>query len=353
MTKDLPQTSAPGEVLLFHSADGGTRVQVRLEDGTVWLTQRLMAELFQTSVPNINQHLAAIYEEGELAPEATIKSYLIVRLEGERQVRRAVEHYSLPAILAVGYRVRSPQGTHFRQWATARLTEYLVKGFVMDDERLKGGVSGGVDYFDELLERIRDIRASERRFYQKITDIYARCSVDYDARAETTKRFYATVQNKLHWAIHGHTAAELIHRRADRTQPNMGLTTWKQAPSGPIRQDDVSVAKNYLNADELRELNRVVTMYLDYAEDQARRRRPMRMEDWIGKLDSFLDFNERNVLSHAGTISHALALEHAEGEFEIYRAEQRRREALEPSSDFDHVVAQARTLARPKPTPES
>jgi len=356
MAQEIDADPKPsGEVLLYQGGDGSARMQVRLQEGTVWLTQRLMAELYGKDVRTVNEHLQNIYEEGEIIPEATIRKFRIVQIEGQREVRRLVEHYSLPAILAVGYRVRSPQGTHFRQWATTRLTEYLVKGFVMDDARLKEGVSGGVDYFDELLERIRDIRASERRFYQKISDIYARCSVDYDARAETTKRFYATVQNKLHWAIHwaihGHTAAELIHRRADHTRPNMGLTTWKQAPSGPIRQDDVSVAKNYLNTDELRELNRVVTMYLDYAEDQARRRHPMRMEDWLGKLDSFLDFNERNVLSHAGTISHALALEHAEGEFASYRAEQRQREAIEPSSDFDHAVAQAQALIRSKPDP--
>ncbi len=349
---DLTAKHGPGEFLIFHAVDGGARVQVRLEDGTVWLTQKLMAELFQTSISNITQHLISIYEDGELAPEATIKSYLLVRLEGSREVRRAIDHYSLPAILAVGYRVRSPQGTHFRQWATARLEEYLIKGFVMDDERLKAGTSGD-DYFDELLERIRDIRASERRFYQKITDIYAKCSVDYDARAETTQRFYATVQNKLHWAIHGHTAAELIQQRADRNLPNMGLTTWKRAPSGPIRRDDVTVAKNYLNADELRELNRVVTMYLDYAEDQARRRHPMNMEDWVRKLDSFLDFNERNVLSHAGTVTHALAVELAEGELAGFKAAQRQREALEPSSDFDRALAEVEALARSKPTRSS
>lgn len=239
-TSDPPPA---GELLIYQRDDGTAHMQVRLQDGTVWLTQRLMSDLYGKDVRTINEHLQNVYEDGEITPEATIRKFRIVQIEGEREVRRVVEYYSLPAILAVGYRVRSLRGTHFRQWATARLNEYLVKGFVMDDERLKTGVSGGVDYFDELLKRIRDIRASERRFYQKITDIYARCSIDYDKDAETTRRFYATVQNKLHWAIHGHTAAELIRQRADRNHPTMGLTTWKQAPSGPIRQDDVSVGQ--------------------------------------------------------------------------------------------------------------
>lgn len=335
-----------GEFLVYVGNDGAARIHVRLSEGTVWLTQKLMAELFGKDVRTIHEHLKNIYEEGELAAEATIRKFRIVQTEGNRSVSRLVDHYSLPAIIAVGYRVRSNQGTRFRQWATARLNEYLVKGFVLDDERMKSGSNLGEDYFDELLERIRDIRASERRFYQKITDIYAQCSIDYDSRAEISHTFYATVQNKLHWAIHGRTAAELIHERADAGKPNMGLSSWKNSPEGPIRKNDVGIAKNYLTEEELRELNRVVTMYLDYAEDQARLRRAMTMADWIAKLDSFLQFNERNILTHAGTISHELALSHARGEFARYQEQRRKLESNQPSSDFDHVVEAAKQLAR-------
>jgi hypothetical protein len=341
-SKDL--APAAGEFLVYAGDDGSARVHVHIAEGTVWLSQRLMAELYGKDIRTINDHLQAIYDEGEVDPGATIRKYRIVQTEGNRSVSRLVDHYSLPAILAVGYRVRSAQGTRFRQWATARLDEYLVKGFVLDDERLKSTAHLGEDYFDQLLWRIRDIRSSERRFYQKITDIYARCSVDYDPNADITRTFYATVQNKLHWAIHGRTAAELIHERADATKPHMGLTTWKSSPRGPIRKTDVTVAKNYLSADELHELNRIVTMYLDYAEDQARRRHPMTMADWIAKLDGFLGFNERNILTNAGKISHELALGHAERELERFEAERRRIEATEPTSDFDRAVEQAERL---------
>lgn len=262
----------PGGQLLIYR-DGDTRLQVRLEGRTVWLAQRLIAELFQVSVPTVNEHLAGIYGDGELEREATIRSFRIVQREGRRDVTRSVEHYNLEAILAVGYRIRSARGTAFRQWATARLSELLVKGFTLDDERIKEGRTLGADYFDELLERIRDIRASERLFYQKITDIYA-TSIDYAPAHPISQTFFATVQNKLHWAIHGHTAAEIIQQRADASKPHMGLTTWKNAPHGPIRRADVTVAKNYLSEEEIRELNRIVSMYLDYAEDQARRKRP-------------------------------------------------------------------------------
>jgi hypothetical protein len=248
-----------GEMILFQSTDGHTKVQVRFEDKNVWLSQKAMAELYQVSVPSVNEHLTHIYEEGELHPEATNRKFRIVQTEGKREVTRTVDHFNLEAILAVGYRVRSPRGTQFRQWATAQLQELLVKGFVMDDERLKEGKSIGQDYFDELILRIRDIRASERRFYQKITDIYA-TSIDYDGRAEITQEFYATVQNKLHWATHGKTAAEVIKFRADASKKNMGLTTWKNSPDGPIRKSDVTIAKNYLNEEELQALNRVVTI---------------------------------------------------------------------------------------------
>jgi len=330
-----------GQILIYE--DGATRLQVRLEGETVWLSQRLIAELFQVSVKTVNEHLVNIYDETELDAAATIRSFRIVRREGARDVSRSIEHYSLEAILAVGYRVRSPRGTAFRQWATARLGELLIKGFTLDDERLKEGRTLGAGYFDELLERIRDIRASERLFYQKITDIYA-TSIDYDPAHPVSQTFFATVQNKLHWAIHGHTAAEILVERADASRPHMGLTTWKNAPGGPIRRADVTVAKNYLDEDEIRELNRVVTMYLDFAEDQARRKRPMHMAEWIERLDAFLQFNERNVLSHAGRVSHELAAQHAYAEFEKNEAERRRLESARPTSDFDRAVEEVKRL---------
>ncbi len=328
-----------GEIILFQSIDGHTKIQVRFEEKSVWLSQKNIAELYQVSVPSVNEHLTHIFEEGELAPEATIRKFRIVQIEGKREVARVVDHYNLEAIIAVGYRVRSSRGTQFRQWATAQLQELLVKGFVMDDDRLKDGKSIGHDYFDELLLRIRDIRASERRFYQKITDIYA-TSIDYDGRAEVTQEFYATVQNKLHWATHGQTAAEVVKARADASKKNMGLTTWKNSPEGVIRKQDVSVAKNYLNEEEIAALNRIVTMYLDYAEEQALSRKPMHMADWIKKLDGFLQFNEKNILNHAGKISHQMALDHAESEFEKFDNERRRIEATVPTSDFDKLAKQ-------------
>lgn len=351
MGNELVPTPPEGQLLIYR--DGGLQVQVRADGQTVWLTQAAMAELYQTTPQNITIHLKSIYADGELVEEATCKEYLQVRQEGARLVQRALKHYNLDAILAVGYRVRSARGTQFRQWATSRLSELLVKGFTMDDERLKEGRTLGDSYFDELLERIRDIRASERLFYQKITDIYA-TSIDYDPRSDAARDFYATVQNKLHWAIHGNTAAELIRERADAGKPNVGLTTWKNAPHGPVRKTDVTVAKNYLSEDELSELNRVVTMYLDYAEDQAARRRPMHMADWAKRLDAFLAFNERNILTHAGTVSHELAEAHARREFDRYKGEQRRLAATTPTSDFDHAVEDVKRLGKtpsPKPTP--
>ena len=330
-----------GQVLIYQ--DGATHLQVRLEGRTVWLSQRLIAELFQVSVPTVNEHLAGIYADNEVDRRATIRSFRIVQVEGGRQVSRAIDHYSLDAILAVGYRVRSARGTAFRQWATARLSELLVKGFTLDDERLKEGRSLGTDYFDELLERIRAIRASERMFYQKITDIYA-TSIDYDPAHPLSQTFFATVQNKLHFAIHGRTAAEAVLGRADAVKPNMGLTTWKNAPHGPIRKADVTVAKNYLSQPEIAELNRVVTMYLDFAEDQARRKKTMHMAEWVQRLDAFLQFNERNVLTHAGAVSHQLAEVHAHAQFDRYDAERRRLEAAQPSSDFDRAIADVKRL---------
>jgi hypothetical protein len=349
MVNDLAPIPPQGQLLIYQ--DGALKVQVRIDGQTVWLTQRLIAELYQVTVPTINEHLKGIYDEGELDPRPTVRKFRIVQTEGTRRVSREMDHYNLDVILAVGYRVRSSRGTAFRQWATARLSELLVKGFTLDDDRLKEGRTLGEAYFDELLERIRDIRASERMFYQKITDIYA-TSIDYDPRADITQTFYAAVQNKLHWAIHGQTAAEIIHRRADASRPHMGLATWKNAPAGPIRKADVTIAKNYLTEEEIRELNRVVTMYLDYAEDQARRKKPMHMADWIARLDAFLQFNERNILTHAGTVSHQLAEEHAHGQFARYEEQRRQLEAARPTSDFDKAVDQVKRLEQTKPHPK-
>jgi len=351
MPGDEPRRGSPspesGQILIYH--DGSTRLQVRLEGRTVWLSQRLIAELYQVSVKTVNEHLVNIYAEGELDREATIRSFRRVRREGSRDVARFIDHYNLDAILAVGYRVRSARGTAFRQWATARLSELLVKGFTLDDERLKEGRTLGADYFDELLERIRDIRASERMFYQKITDIYA-TSIDYDPTHPISQTFFATVQSKLHWAIHGQTAAEVVRDRADGSKPNMGLTTWKNAPHGQIRKADVAVAKNYLTQEEISELNRIVSMYLDFAEDQARRRKTMHMAEWVERLDAFLQFNERNILTHAGSVSHQIAEQHAHRGFARHEEARRLREAAEPVSDFDRVVEDVKRLeSAPEP----
>lgn len=320
-----------GELILYTTEDGTASIRLRAEGGTVWLSQLEMAELFQTSVPNINIHIKNILEEGELPAEATIKEDLIVRQEGGRQVRRPVKFYNLDMILAVGYRVRSLRGTQFRQWATTHLREYLVKGFVMDDERLKE--PGGWDYFDELLERIRDIRASEKRFYQKVRDIYA-TAVDYDPKSEAAQLFFKKVQNKMLWAVTGHTAAELISDRANPALPNMGLTSFK---GSRVRQGDVTIAKNYLQAAEIDELNRIVVMYLDYAEDMARRRKTMTMREWEDKLDAFLQFNERDVLTHAGKISAQVAERLALERYAEFDA--RRREAERLAADAEDVRA--------------
>lgn len=294
---DRPPAS---EIVLYQTEDGQTRIQCRFEDGSIWLPQRLIAELFQVTVPTVNEHLSGIYADGELPREATIRNFRIVRLEGPREVAREVEHYGLPAILAVGMRVRSPRGTQFRQWALARLHEFLVKGFVMDDDRLASPPGPGVpDYFDELLERIRDIRASERRMYLRVRDILA-LAADYAPAEPVTQAAFQTIQNKLHFAATGQTAPELIAARADAAKPNMGLTNWKGAV---VRKGDVTVAKNYLAEPEITELNRIVVMFLDYAEDQARRRRQVFLADWEAKLDDFLRFNERAVLPNAGTVS--------------------------------------------------
>jgi len=337
----LPQSS----ILLYQTEDGRTRIQCRFEDDTIWLTQVLLAELFQKDVRTINEHLANIFEEGELSREATIRKFRIVRSEGARQITREIEHYNLPVILAVGYRVRSHRGTQFRQWATARLNEYLVKGFAMDDERLKNPPGPGQrDYFDELLERIRDIRSSERRFYQKVLDIYA-TSVDYQPNVELSQQFFATVQNKMHWATHGRTAAEVIYQRVDATKPFMGLTTTR--PGGIIRKDDVLVAKNYLTENELHALNRIVSAYLEFAELQALNRRAMTMRDWITKLDEFLRLSGRELLGHAGKISSESAKAKAEQEYDRYRAivdAQPRR----VDRDFEQAAKQIQKMPRPR-----
>jgi len=335
---NLPIPMPPGGQVLIYR-DGSLNLQVRLDGQTVWLTQGAMAELFQTTKQNISLHVRNILDEGELRPDSVVKEYLTTAADG-KQYRTL--HYNLDLILAVGYRVRSPRGTQFRQWATAQLRELLVKGFVLDDERIKAGRTIGQDYFDELLARIRDIRASERLFYQKITDIYA-TSIDYDPSAEMTQWFFQTVQNKMHWAAHGHTAAEIIRQRADAARPHMGLTTWKNAPAGPVRKADVTIAKNYLGRDEIEALILIVSAYLDFAELQARAHRPMHMQDWIVKLDDFLRLSERDILTHAGKISHELAEEHAHAEFAKYD-EQRHRLEDRQATDADNLVGEAKRV---------
>ena len=319
MTSDKttgPPAPGPGggtELLLYQTEDGQTRIEVRLVGETLWLTQNQMAELFQVDKSGISRHLDNIYETGELSREATVARYATVQQEGNRQVSRDLECYNLDAIISVGYRVNSLRGTQFRIWATQRLREYLVKGFVLDDDRLKA--AGGGNYFEELLQRIRDIRASEKVFWRKVLDIYA-TSIDYDPRAEISQEFFKVVQNKMHWASHGHTAAEIISQRAGADQPHMGLTSW--AGDRP-RRGDVSIAKNYLTAGEMDVLNRMVTTYLELAELQALNRKPMYMRDWVGRLDDFLKMTGREILSHAGTISHEDALAKAQAEYEKYR----------------------------------
>jgi len=319
------------QVILYQSEDGRTKLDVRLEGQTVWLSQKQLTELFGKAKGTISEHIKHIFEDGELESEATVRLFRTVQIEGEREVTREVECYNLDMVLALGFRVRSPMAMRFRQWAADKLKEYIVKGFVLDDERLKNPQAGN-DYFEELSRRIQDIRTSERRFYQKITDIYA-TSIDYDKDAALTQTFFATVQNKVHYAIHGQTAAEVITSRADRTQPNMGLTNWEGAR---IRKPDVSIAKNYLSEPELRALGNLVEQYLIFAQSQAERRIPMTMQDWITKLEGFLRLNDREVLTNAGKVSADLAKEHAEREFTEYR----RVEDHTLVSDFDRAIQQ-------------
>jgi hypothetical protein len=322
------------EILLYTAPEGKTHIEVFYEEESFWLSQKKMAELFGVEVPTINYHLKEIFKTNELEENSTIRKFRIVQKEGSREVSRELDFYNLDAIIAVGYRVNSIEATRFRIWATKTLREFIIKGFVLDDERLKQGKNFGKDYFDELLERIREIRASERRFYQKITDIFAQCSMDYDAQSEITHTFYKTVQNKLHWAITGHTAAEIIAERAQAGKPNMGLTTWKNAPKGKILKTDVGIAKNYLDEKEMDELNRIVSMYLDYAENQAKRKIPMVMKDWAERLDGFLQFNEYAILKDAGRISADIARKLAEEQFTQYRIVQDHHY----ESDFDEAM---------------
>lgn len=331
-----------GEILLYQTEDGGTRLDCRFDDGTIWLTQAQIAELFQTTPQNVTLHLKAIFEEGELQEEATCKEYLQVRQEGIREVSRQLRHYRLEAILAVGFRVRSLRGTQFRQWAIARLEEYLRKGFTMDDERLKNPPGPGVpDYFDELLQRIRDIRASEKRLYLQVRNILA-LATDYDPSDAEAQTFFQIIQNKLHFAATGKTAPELIADRADASKPNMGLTTWK---GGVVRKTDITIAKNYLQQDEIDKLNRIVVMFLDYAEDQARRRKQVFLNNWKEKLDQFLEFNERKVLPGAGRISREKADAIAAAQYN--RFEERRREDLEEEA-LKQLTETAKKLPAPK-----
>ncbi len=320
-------------ILIYRNEDGEVKIDVKLENETLWMTQKAIAELFQTTTQNITIHIKNIYNENELDEAATCKEYLQVQNEGKRKVKRKVIYYNLKIIIAIGYRTKSQNSTHFRRWATERLEEYFVKGFIMDDERLKEGKNIGEDYFEELLDRIRDIRASEKRLYKKITDIYA-LSSDYEPKSESARSFFATVQNKLHFAITGYTAAEIINQRVDAAKENMGLTTWKNST---IRQKDVIVAKNYLDETEIKELNKIVTMYLDYAEEQAKRKIIMHMKDWEDKLNKFLEFNDREILEGKGSITKEIAHDLAKKEYKKYNQEKLKND-LNKKDDFDRFV---------------
>ena len=329
--------SSAAEYLTFVAATGDSTesMEMRYEDENIWLTQKMMSALYDVDVRTINEHIQKIYEDGELTEEATIRNFRIVQTEGSRQVSRQVKHYNLQMIIAVGFKVNNDRAVQFRKWANTIVKDYTIQGWAMDSDRLKNG--GSVltkEYFDHLLEQIREIRMSERKFYQKITDIYA-TALDYDKSAKTTRLFFSEVQNKLHWAIHRHTAAELIVERANAEKPHMGLTSWEQYPNGKIQKYDVSIAKNYLSREELQALERIVTMYLDYAEYQAGRHIPMTMQDWSQRLNRFLEFNEHEILHDTGRVTHEIAKAFAESEFVIYRIVQDRMF----ESDFDHFLA--------------
>jgi hypothetical protein len=329
MTEETPTKFS--DIIFYSSPEGNIHVEVIFDDETFWLSQKRMAELFDVEVNTINYHLKEIFKSGELKEDSVIRKIRITAEDGKGYMTNV---YNLDAVIAVGYRVNSYRATQFRIWATGTLKEFILKGFVLDDDRLKQGKRFGRDYFDELLERIREIRASERRFYQKITDIYQQCSVDYDRNADITQTFFKTVQNKLHWAITGKTAAEIVAERADASKPKMGLKSWKNAPQGKVMKTDVAVAKNYLDEKEIRELERIVSMYLDYAENQASRQIPMSMDDWTQKIDAFLRFNEYQLLTDAGKVSHDVAKGLAEEEYKKFRVLQDR----EFESDFDKEV---------------
>ena len=329
--------SSAAEYLTFVAATGDSResIEMRYEDENIWLTQKMMAQLYGVEVHTVNEHIKKIFSDSELQEEATIRNFRIVQMEGTRQVSREVQHYNLQMIIAVGFKVNNDRAVQFRKWANAIVKDYTIKGWVMDEERLKNGGSVLTEkYFEEQLEKIREIRLSERRFYQKITDIYA-TALDYDRTAKTTKEFFAKVQNKMHFAVHGNTAAEVIYRRADADKPHMGLTSWKAAPDGKIMKSDVSIAKNYLTESELQSLERIVSAYLDLAEDRAQRHIPMTMEDWAKRLDIFLSADDRAILTDAGSITAEIAKAHAETEFEKYRIVQDRLY----ESDFDRFIA--------------
>ena len=327
--------SSAAEYLTYVASTGDQKdsVEMRYEDENIWLTQKMMAALYDVDVRTINEHIKKIYADSELTPEATIRKFRIVQTEGERQVQRTINHYNLQMIIAVGFKVNSERAVQFRKWVNQIAKDYTIKGWVMDDERLKRGTYLTDKYFEEQLERVREIRASERKFYQKITDLYA-TAIDYDKNAAATRRFYASVQNKMHYAVHGHTAAELIVSRADSQKPHMGLTTWQDAPDGKIRKSDVTVAKNYLTAFELGQLNRMVTAYLDFAENMAQRKIPLTMQDWEERLNRFIEMFEYGMLQDAGKVSAEIARIHAETEFEKYRIIQDQQFL----SDYDRFV---------------
>ena len=329
--------SSAAEYLTFVASGGKSAesIEIRYEDENIWLTQKMMAVLYDTSVSTINEHIKNIFADHELQEEATIRNFRIVQTEGDRSITRSVKHYGLQMIIAVGFKINSERAVQFRKWVNRITKEYTIKGWVMDSERLKKGSFLTDKYFEEQLERVREIRASERKFYQKITDLYA-TALDYDKTAAATKRFYATVQNKMHFAVHGHTAAELIYARADSTQPHMGLTTWQDAPEGKIKKSDVTVAKNYLSETELSQLNRMVTSYLDFAENMALRKIPLTMQDWETRLTGFIEMFEYGLLKDAGKVSAEIAKLHAELEFEKYRIIQDKNFV----SDFDKYIAE-------------
>ena len=333
--EEITIRSSAAEYLTYVASVGDQQdsIELRYEDENIWLTQKMMATLYDVSVAAINQHIKKVYADSELEPESTIKKYLIVQNEGARQVQRETNHYNLQMIIAVGFKVNNERAVQFRKWANSIVKDYTIKGWVMDDERLKRGTYLTEKYFDEQLERIREIRASERKFYQKITDLYA-TAIDYDKNSATTRRFYATVQNKMHYAVHGHTAAELIVERADHEKEHMGLTTWADAPEGKIKKSDVTVAKNYLSQDEMKQLNRMVTAYLDFAESMTLRHIPLTMQDWEKRLNSFIEMFDYGILQDAGKVTAEIAKLHAETEFEKYRVIQDRLFM----SDFDRYM---------------